>query len=67
MLNNAMQASFSELEYSARKKQTRRDIFLAKMDAITPWDSLMQVIAPHYPIGGGPGRPPIGLGRMLRM
>lgn len=62
-----MQDSFSELEYSAKKKQTRRYIFLAKIDAITPWSSLAQVIAPHYPNSGGPGRPPIGLERMLRM
>jgi IS5 family transposase len=27
----------------------------------------MKVIAPHYPSGGGPGRPPVGLERILRM
>lgn len=62
-----MQASFSELEYSAKKKQTRRDIFLARIDAITPWESLMQAVAPHYPRSEGPGRPTVGLERMLRM
>ena len=62
-----MQASFSELECRAKKKQTRRDIFLAKIDAITPWAALIQAVAPHYPNSGGPGRPPIGLERMLRM
>ena len=62
-----MQRSFSELEYAAKKKQTRRDRFLADIEALTPWASLRVAIAPFYPSGGGPGRPPIGLERMLRM
>ena len=62
-----MQRSFSELEYAAKKKQTRRDRFLADIESFTPWASLMVAIAPFYPTGGGPGRPPIGLERMLRM
>jgi IS5 family transposase len=62
-----MQASFSELEYAAKKKLTRRDRFLAEIEAITPWTSLLNVIAPHYPSNGGPGRPPVGLERILRM
>ena len=55
------------MEYAAKKKQTRRDIFLKQIEQITPWLSLTQVIAPHYPNTGGRGRPPIGLERMLRM
>lgn len=62
-----MQMSFSELEYAAKKKQTRRDRFLAQIEAVTPWAILTQVIGPHYPRNGGPGRPVIGLERMLRM
>lgn len=62
-----MQTSFSELEYATKKKQTRRDRFLAQIEAVTPWDALTQVIEPHYPNSGGRGRPPIGLERMLRM
>lgn len=31
-----MQSSFSELEYAAKKKQTRRDRFLAEIEAVTP-------------------------------
>jgi len=67
MEKKAMQSSFSELEYAAKKKQTRRDRFLAEIEATTPWSSLVKVIRPHYPSGGGAGRPPIGLERMLRM
>ena len=63
---NEMQSSFSELEYAAKKRVTRRDRFLAEIEAVTPWLSLTDVIAPHYPSGGGPGRPPVGLERMLR-
>jgi IS5 family transposase len=62
-----MQASFSELEYAAKQKQTRRDRFLAQIEAVTPWEALAQVIVPHYPSSGGRGRPPVGLERMLRM
>ncbi len=62
-----MQASFSDLEYASKKKQTRRDRFLTQMDALTPWAALVGLIAPFYPKGRGAGRPPIGLARMLRM
>jgi IS5 family transposase len=43
-----MQSSFSDLEYAAKKKQTRRDRFLVEIEAITPWASLMNVLAPYY-------------------
>ena len=61
------QISFSEAEYAKKKKQTRREIFLGKMEQVVPWSRLMEVIAPHYPKSGKRGRPPIGLERMLRM
>ena len=62
-----MQSSFSELEYAAKKKVTRRDRFLSEIEAITPWAELERTVAPFYPSNGGRGRPPIGLSRMLRM
>ena len=62
-----MQSSFSELEYASKKKQTRRDWFLAEIDAVTPWVELERAVTPFYPSSGGRGRPPIGLSRMLRM
>jgi IS5 family transposase len=62
-----MQASFSDLEYAAKKKVTRRDRFLGEINAITPWSVLVAEIEPFYPKGEGRGRPPIGLERMLRM
>ena len=62
-----MQKSFSELEYAAKRKTTRRERFLAELDRITPWSELLAALAPFYPKGEGRGRPPIGLERMLRM
>lgn len=62
-----MQSSFSDLEYAAKKKQTRRDRFLAEIEAVTPWAALVTEIEPFYPKGEGRGRPPMGVARMLRM
>ena len=62
-----VQTSFSELEYAAKKKVTRRDRLLGDIESITPWSELVATIEPFYPKGEGRGRPPIGLERMLRM
>ena len=62
-----MQKSFSDLEYAAKKKLTRRDRFLAEIDVATPWGQLHKLIEPHYPKVTGPSRPPIRLASMLRM
>lgn len=62
-----MQSSFADLEYAAKRKVTRRDRFLAEIEALTPWSALLVELEPFYPKGGGRGRPPIGLERMLRM
>ncbi len=60
------QTSFSQAEFADKKKITRREKFLARMEEIIPWQSLMAVIEPFYPKGRR-GRPPIELERMLRM
>ena len=62
-----MQTSFSDLEYAGKKKQTRRERFLAQIETLTPWTQLEAALAPFYPAGKGQGRPPLGLSRMLRM
>lgn len=62
-----MQLSFSEAEYANKKRQTRRDRFLAGIEGATPWAALVEGIQPHYPQGEGRGRRPIGCERMLRM
>jgi hypothetical protein len=60
------QKSFSSLGFDRPHKQTRRERFLAEMDAVVPWAALSALIAPHYP-SGERGRPPIGIERMLRI
>ncbi len=61
------QVSFAQAEYEKKKKRTRREVFLEKMEQVVPWARLKEVIEPHYPKSGKRGRPPIGLERMLRM
>jgi transposase, IS5 family len=60
------QGSFSQAEYAGKKKQTRRDKFLAEMERVVPWARLVERLRPLYPKGER-GRPPIGLERMLRI
>src|SRR3954449_5651931 len=60
------QGSFAEAEYAGQKKQTRRDKFLADMEAVVPWSRLVERLAPLYPKGER-GRPPVPLERMLRV
>ena len=51
-----------------KKKQTRREKFLAEMDAVVPWARLLTLIAPHDPkVGPKGGRPPMPLETMLRV
>ena len=63
---NAAEGTFSQAEYAAKKKQTRRDKFLAEMEQVVPWARLVDRLRPLYPKGER-GRPPIGLERMLRI
>ena len=60
------QASFSELEHDLKKRRTRRELFLGKMDALVPWARLEARIEPFYPKAGR-GRRPYPLGVMLRV
>jgi IS5 family transposase len=60
------QGSFSQAEYAGKKKQTRRDRFLAEMEQVVPWARLVERLRAFYPKGER-GRPPVGLERMLRI
>ena len=60
------QPSFAQAEFATKKKTTRREKFLARMETLIPWAKLLAVIEPFYPKGER-GRPPIGLERMLRV
>ena len=61
-----VQQSLSDMEYSQRKRVTRREEFLDIMDEIIPWEEWVSLIVPHYP-SGKRGRPPVGMESMLRM
>ena len=58
--------SFSQAEFAAKKKTTRREKFLLRLESVIPWVKLPAVIEPFYPKGER-GRPPVGLERMLRV
>ena len=60
------QETFTDIEYSYRKKKTKREEFLEIMEEIIPWDEWVGVIEPYYPKGKR-GRPPMGIEKMLRM
>ena len=60
------QKTFSSIGFEVHHKPTRREKFLADMEAVVPWASLFALIEPHYP-SGERGRPPIGIDRMLRI
>ena len=60
------QQTFSDIEYSNRRKKTKREEFLDSMDRIIPWDYWIELIRAHYP-SGKRGRPPRGIETMLRM
>ena len=60
------QMSFSDAEYAGKRKQTRREVFLAEMEQVVPWDALLALIEPEYPKAGR-GRRPYALMTMLRI
>jgi IS5 family transposase len=60
------QVTFSDLEYDHKKRKTRREKFLERMDALIPWEKLERKIRRHYPKRGR-GRPPYPLSVMLRV
>lgn len=59
-------ASFADLSHTEKKRQTRREKFLAEMDTILPWKMLLGQTEQHYPKVRR-GRPPVGVERMLRI
>ena len=59
------QRTFASLAWNSKGKVTRRERFLAEMDAVIPWARLIALIKPRYP-KAGQGRQPLGLEKMLR-
>ena len=62
-----MQLTFGDAERLGKRKQTRREIFLAEMEQVVPWKALLAKIDPHYPRSGRVGRPPNAMDTMLRI
>ena len=60
------QIGFTDLEYSNRKRKTKRDEFLEIMDKTIVWEEWVEHIMPYYP-DGKRGRPTRGAEIMLRM
>src|ERR671925_2128892 len=60
------QRTFASVAWSQKGKVTRRERFLAEMDAVIPWERLIALIEPHYPKPGN-GRQPLGVEKMLRI
>ena len=56
------QMTFSDYEYSLRK----REEFLDIMNEIIPWEEWVEFVRPYYP-NGKRGRPTKGIEKMLRM
>lgn len=61
------QTTFTSLAFDGKKKQTRRERFLAEREAVVPWAALLAVIEPYYPTTGRRGRPLMPLSTMLRI
>ena len=60
------QPTFTDLENDSKKRKTRREIFLDRMDSLIPWERLEERIRPLYPKVGR-GRRPCELSAMLRI
>ena len=59
------QPTFASVEFEQKKRKTRRELFLERIDGLVPWDELEARIEPHYPKAGR-GRRPYPLAVMLR-
>jgi IS5 family transposase len=58
--------SFSDIEYSMRRRTTKREEFLKIMDEMIPWGEWVAYIEPYYPKRDR-WRPHLGIEKMLRM
>jgi transposase, IS5 family len=60
------QTTFASVAWERKGKVTRRERFLAEMDAVIPWARLLALIEPHYPKAGN-GTQPKPMEQMLRI
>ena len=60
------QPTFADLDYQHKRRRTRREEFLERMDSLIPWQRLEDRIGPHY-FRAERGRRPYLLAVMLRV
>lgn len=61
------QLSFTDAESHLKRKQTRKEKFLNKMEDLVPWSIFLNAIEPFYPKMHSKGRQPYPLETMLRV
>ena len=60
-------ASVGSVGFDWYRKPTRKEKFLQEMEAVIPWEELVEEIEPYYPKNQGPGRPAWPLKKMLKL
>ena len=60
------QPTFADLDYQHKRRRTRRELFLERLDCLIPWQRLEEGIRPYYPRSER-GRRPYPLLVMLRV
>lgn len=60
------QMNMTDIEYDSRRRTTKREEFLDKMDKLIPWSAWVEIVQPFYP-DGKRGRRPQSIEKMLRM
>ncbi|TDO95312.1 hypothetical protein DFP79_3553 [Marinomonas balearica] len=58
--------TFAASEFNNKRRKTRKEIFLSRMNKLMPWDQLEAVIEPFYPKPEN-GRRPYPLSTMFRI
>jgi IS5 family transposase len=51
------QLTFADSEFNGKRRKTRKELFMARMDALLPWAMMLAVIEPVYPKAGNGRRP----------
>ncbi len=60
------QLTFADSEFNQKRRKTRKEVFLGRMDKLISWARLESIIEPHYPKAGN-SRRPYPLSTMLRI
>lgn len=60
------QLSFADTEFTSKRRKTRKELFLGRMNELISWQQLEAQIEPFYPKPGN-GRRPYPIATMLRI